>query len=45
MVLSRRSSLHFKPHFDINNSKILSKYGAEEARDQAIHTNTIISTE
>ena len=45
MVLSRGSSLHFKPHFDVNNGKVQSKYGAEEAKDQALHTNTIISTE
>jgi hypothetical protein len=45
MILSRGSSVHFKPQYDINNSKILSKFGAEEARDQAVHTNTIISME
>jgi hypothetical protein len=45
MILSRGSSVHFKPQYDIKNSKIQSKFGAEEARDQAVHTNTIISME
>jgi hypothetical protein len=45
MIFSRGSSVHFKPQYDINNSKIQSKFGAEEARDQAVHTNTIISME
>jgi hypothetical protein len=33
MILSRGSSLYFKPKYDINNSKIQSKFGAEEAKD------------